>query len=125
MPHDDPIAPSNGRRRAKVARRIAAVLMLVSGVTHVVQLPIYGAEHSVIGASIFGGIYFLIGLGLLGKSRMALLPGAIFPAIGGVLGVYRFLYLHPNPFSVFHVAVDLVVIPICIFLLWRGKLDET
>ncbi len=117
--------PSNVRRGATSSRRIAAVLMLISGVTHVVQLPIYGAEHSVVGASIFGGIYFIIGLSLLGKSRIALYAGAIFPTIGGILGIYRFFYLHPNPFSVFHVAIDLVVVPICVFLVWRKTIGET
>ncbi|MGV2826886.1 hypothetical protein [Myxosarcina sp. GI1(2024)] len=33
----------------------------------------------------------------------------------GVLGVDRFLFLHPNPFTVFHVSIDLVVVPICIY----------
>lgn len=118
--------PSTGRRSKRpMLRRVAAGLLLVSGVTHVVQLPIYGAGHSVIGATIFGGIYFAIGLALLSKSRMALVLGAIFPSIGGVLGVYRFLHLHPNPFSVFHVVIDLVVVPACIFLLLRGYRDET
>ena len=100
-------------------RRFAAGLMLLSGVTHVAQLAVYGAELSVVGASIFGGVYFLIGLLLLGRSRAALFLGAILPALGGMLGVYRFLYLHPNPFSIFHVAIDLVVVPVCAVLLAR------
>jgi hypothetical protein len=125
MPSTDH-APSTDRAPKRSAlRRLAATLLLVSGVTHVVQLPIYGAGHSVIGATIFGGIYFAIGLSLLGTSRTALVLGAIFPSIGGVLGVYRFLHLHPNPFSVFHVAIDLVVVPACIFLLLRGDRGET
>ena len=47
--------------------------------------------------------------------RLALWLGAIMPSIGGVLGVYRFLFLHPNPFTIFHVLIDLVVVPICIY----------
>lgn len=117
----EPRTRSRLRLRGKVLRRIAAVLMLLSGITHVVQLPVYGTEHSVIGASIFGGIYFLIGLWLLGSSRSALVAGAVLPSVGGVLGVYRFLLLHPNPFSVFHVGIDLVVVPICVVLLLRGE----
>ena len=71
------------------------------------------------GASIFGLIYFVIGLLLLGKGKGALWAGAILPSIGGVLGVYRFFFLHTNPFSVFHVAIDLIVVPICVSLLWK------
>ncbi|NOY98691.1 MAG: hypothetical protein GXP40_05740 [Chloroflexi bacterium] len=100
-------------------RKIAAVLMLISGVTHVSQLFVYGAEVSVVGASVFGLIYFVIGLFLLGKRRGALWAGAILPTIGGILGVYRFIFLHTNPFTVFHVLIDLVVIPICVYLLQK------
>ena len=103
------------------ARRVAAVLMLISGVTHVAQLAFYGAEQSAVGASVFGGIYFVLGLFLLGKGRVILWFTAILPSIGGALGVYRFLHLHRNPFSVFHVVVDLVVVPCCIYLLYTGR----
>lgn len=102
------------------ARRVAAVLMLISGVTHVAQLYFYPANHSAWGASIFGAIYFALGLYLqLSTGRAALWLTAILPSIGGALGVWRFLYLHPNAFSVFHVAVDLVVVPCCVYLLVR------
>ncbi len=94
---------------------LAGILMLVSSVTHVVQLQVYPLEHHVIGAAAFGIIYFFIGLFLLRRNRLALWLGAIMPSIGGVLGVYRFLFLHPNPFTIFHVIVDLIVVPICIY----------
>jgi uncharacterized membrane protein HdeD (DUF308 family) len=101
-------------------RRVAAILMLISGVTHVAQLFVYPENHSAWGASIFGGIYFVLGLYLhRSKGRAALWLTAVLPTIGGALGVWRFLHLHPNPFSVFHVAVDLVVVPCCIYLLIR------
>ena len=100
--------------------KLAGMLMIISSVTHVVQLQVYPLEHHVIGAAAFGIIYFLIGLFLLRRHRLALKLGAIMPSIGGVLGVYRFLFLHLNPFTVFHVAIDLVVVPICIYSL-KGK----
>ncbi len=100
-----------------VARRVSAVLMLISGVTHVAQLFFYPGEHSAWGASIFGGIYFVLGLLLLREGRAALWLSAILPSIGGTLGVIRFLSMHRNPFSVFHVAIDLVVVPCCVYLL--------
>ncbi len=101
-------------------RQIAGVLMLISGVTHVVQLYFYPANHSAWGASIFGAIYFALGLYLLrSNARAALWLTTILPSIGGALGVWRFLHLHRNPFSVFHVAVDLIVVPCCIYLLMK------
>ena len=129
MPDADTHSAASGavssRRNRATLRRVAASLMLLSGGTHVAQLAVYEPEHSVIGAAVFGGIYFLIGLLLLGTTRTALMLGAVFPTIGGLLGVYRFLHLHANPFSVFHVAIDLVVVPACVYLLCRGETGET
>ena len=106
--------------RMPMPRRVAATLMLISGVTHVAQLYFYPENVSARGASVFGGIYFALGLYLLFSSgRIALWLTAILPSIGGALGVWRFVQLHRNPFSVFHVAVDLVVVPCCIYLLLR------
>ena len=101
--------------------KLAGVLMLISSVTHVVQLQVYPLEHHVIGAAGFGIIYFFIGLGLLRYRRLAMWFGAILPTIGGILGTYRFFLLHINPFSVFHVAIDLVVVPICIYYLRKQE----
>lgn len=106
-------------------RSLAATLMLISGVTHVIQLFVYGAAGHVVGAALFGVAYFVIGLGLRGTSRWALWAGAVLPTIGGVLGVVRFTTLHANPFSVFHVGIDLVVVPICIYLLRSDRSVST
>ncbi len=110
----------SGRNQTPRARRVAAALMLVSGVTHVAQLFFYPENVSARAASVFGAIYFALGLYLsLGRGRAALWLTAILPSIGGALGVWRFFQLHRNPFSVFHVAVDLIVVPCCIYLLAR------
>ena len=99
------------------ARRLAAGLMMLSGVTHVAQLAVYPAHAHVVTAAVFGLLYFLIGLYLLRPKRAALWCAALFPMIGGGLGIYRFIVLQPNPFSVFHVIIDIVVISICVRLL--------
>ena len=99
--------------------KLTGMLMIISSVTHVVQLRVYPLEHHVIGAAAFGIIYFFIGLFLLRRHRLAFWFGAIMPSIGEILGVYRFSFLHPNPFTVFHVAIDLVVVPVCIYALQR------
>ena len=102
--------------------KLAGVLMLVSSVTHVIQLQVYPLEHHVIGAAGFGIIYFFIGLFLLRRRRLAMWFGAILPTIGGILGIYRFWFLHPNPFTIFHVIIDLIVVPICIYHLRQQDL---
>ncbi|NIA14386.1 MAG: hypothetical protein GWP08_09905 [Nitrospiraceae bacterium] len=100
-------------------RLVAGTLLLLSGVTHVVQLAFYGHQaHTQVVATVvasgFGIAYFLIGLFLLRKSNWALWAGAVLPSIGAVLGMCRFIFVHPNPFSVFHVALDFIIVPCCV-----------
>ena len=73
------------------ARRFAAGLMLLSGITHIAQLAVYKGH------------------------------AAIFPLIGGSLGILRFLTVRPNPFSVLHVIIDIAVISTCVWLLTRRE----
>jgi hypothetical protein len=102
------------------SRRVAALLLMISGVTHVIQLQVYGAHFHVVGAVLFGIAYFVIGWGLTRPGRMALWWGAILPSIGGVLGILRFMAFHANPFTVFHVIIDIIVVPICVRQLRRS-----
>ena len=101
------------------SRKLAAGLMMLSGVTHVAQLAVYRAEAHVVTAAVFGLLYFCLGLYLLRPKRAALWCAALFPLIGGSLGIYRFIVLQPNPFTVLHVLIDIVVISICVSLLLR------
>lgn len=103
------------------ARKFAAGLMMLSGVTHVAQLAVYKAEAHVVTAAVFGLLYFSIGLYLLRPKRAALWCAVLFPLIGGSLGIYRFLVLQPNPFTVLHVIIDIAVISTCVWLLLRRK----
>jgi len=98
-------------------RKIAGMLMIISGVTYNLQLLVYAKEGHVLGAAAFGIACFIIGLMLLRYNRVALWWGAILPTISGILGIYRFMFFQPNGFSIFHVGIDLIVVPICIYLL--------
>ena len=100
---------------------LAGALLLLSGVTHVAQLGVYPVEGHVVGAASFGVAYFSIGIFLVRRSGSALWWGAILPAIGGTLGIYRFVSLHSNPFSIFHVVIDVIVVPVCIYCLVRRR----
>lgn len=96
--------------------RVAGILLIISGITHVSQLFVYAHSGHVIGAALFGVVYLAIGIGALVKKNLVMLwICAVLPSIGACLGVYRFLYLQPNPFSVFHVCIDLIVVPIFIY----------
>ena len=103
------------------SRKLAASLMLLSGLTHVSQLAVYGTESHVIGAAVFGIIYFAIGCLLLGHSRLALWLGVVLPSIGTTAGIYRLAVIQVNPFTFFHLVINLFVIPICLYWLIQSR----
>jgi hypothetical protein len=105
--------------KKKYMSKFAGILLMISGVTHVTQLFIYPPTSNVMGASLFGVLYFFIGMKIFKKETIRFYwAGAVYPTIGGMLGVYRYNYLHGNPFSIFHVGVDIIVVPICIYYIY-------
>jgi len=102
-------------------RLFAAILMLVSGFTHLVQLFVYPAESSLVSGLIvfFTLAYFLIGIFLLGRSRLVLWVASVIPGIAAILASIRVATMTVNPLVYFHLAVDIVVVLICIGLLRR------
>jgi hypothetical protein len=98
-------------------RKFSAVLILISGVTHLAQLLVYKIAPNVLGASAFGAIYIAVGLYLLRPGLLGILLGSYLPLVGGILGGTRYLFVHNNPFSLFHIGIDLIVVPICLYLL--------
>ncbi|CAA7602651.1 Hypothetical protein DEACI_3330 [Acididesulfobacillus acetoxydans] len=102
----------------KTARLLAAILMGVSAATHLVQLIVMNFQADVLVAGLgFGLMYAVISLGLFINSKVFYYIGAILPTIGGMLGVYRYLFVRPNWFSLLNVGIDLVVVPSCIYLI--------
>ncbi|MFI7005278.1 hypothetical protein [Streptomyces sp. NPDC050145] len=114
-------APPRAHSALPQAARTLAVLLLLSGVTHLAQLAVYQHEANVLGAAGFGAVYLVIGIAVLRRWPGALHLAAVLPAIGGLLGTYRFFFLHTNPFSVWHVALDLVIVPLAVILLARRR----
>ncbi|MET9346583.1 hypothetical protein [Streptomyces termitum] len=109
--------PPRTRSTLPRAAGTLAALLLLSGVTHLAQLAVYQHEANVLGAAGFGAVYLMIGTAVLRRWPGALHLAAVLPAIGGLLGTYRFFFLHTNPFSVWHVALDLVIVPLAVTLL--------
>jgi hypothetical protein len=74
----------------------------------------------------FGLAFFGIGLSLLRPGRRVLWWGAVLPATAAFLGIANSLRQGSmHPYTVWHLAVDLTVFPICIFLLARNGGDST
>ena len=104
-------------------RYIAGILLIISAFTHNIQLFVHGFSSHQIGAALYGAAYGVLGILLLkfNENKILLLIGIIFPTIGGILGVNRFfLMLNEenviNYFIIFHVIVDIIVVPTCIYL---------
>lgn len=55
-------------------------------------------------------VYGAVGLLLVRGSQVGLWLAIILPSVGEVLGVWRFVFVQRNPFSVVHVAIDVVVV---------------
>lgn len=107
-------------------RIFAGVLLIISCFTHIIQVFFVGtATHTII-AVMFGIAYGIIGILLIyfKNNKIITLLCAVLPTIGGSLGVYRYLVQLPNPFSVFHVIIDIIVIPICIYLYYKMRKNE-
>lgn len=107
-------------------RIFAGILLIISCFTHIIQVFFVGtATHTVI-AVMFGVAYGIIGIILiyLKDNKIITLLCAVLPTIGGILGVYRYFVHLPNPFSVFHVIIDIIVVPICIYLYYKMRKNE-
>ena len=120
-PYKSLLEPIKKDRPVPRSRLLAGILMLVSSFTHLVQLFVYPAESSLVSGLIFffTFAYFLIGIFLLGQSRSVLWVASVIPAIAGILASIRIATMPANPLIYFHLAVDVVVVIICIRLLKR------
>lgn len=95
--------------------------MLASGITHTSEPFVFGWHPLMPGVLAFGAAFFVIGIFLLRKGRTVLWWGALLPGVAVVLGIglaVRQGSIHP--LTVWHVAVDLTVVPICAYHLLRG-----
>ena len=95
--------------------------MLLAGVLHVAQLWIYQLSADTLIAAVFGMFYFLIALGLAGRSRFTLWIGVVVPAIGTWADIERYLSADPVNLVLVNVAINLMVIVLCGYTLIRTR----
>ncbi|MDA8054266.1 MAG: hypothetical protein M0Z77_01270 [Thermoplasmatales archaeon] len=100
-------------------RFIPSFLLLLSFLTHDSQLLVYKISVSLIVVALFGVFYLVIAIFLLLGNRFSPVAGSIVPAIGASLGIYRFFIIAPNPFSVFNVCLDAIIVPFSLILYMR------
>jgi hypothetical protein len=94
--------------------------MLASATTHLSEPFIFPLSPVLLGAVLFGISFGVIGVLLLRGSTRVLFWGALLPLTAAFLGsalAMRQGYMHP--ITRWHLFVDLVVGPVCIYLLRR------
>ncbi|NHI88138.1 MAG: hypothetical protein EAX87_01375 [Candidatus Thorarchaeota archaeon] len=102
-------------------RQMAGVLLIISAITHTLQVFVYGGVSGNVAAALYGVMYLVLGASVIKypERNLLLLMCIIIPGIGGTGGVIRFLFMHTheaNYFIVLHVIIDMVVVPTCVYL---------
>jgi len=104
--------------------RIAAYAIMGIAASHVAQLFLMYDELTPViqlGMLIVGWAWFVIGFFLLRESRTAAWIAIFVTAIGGIGATIRLISYQFQPFGIFHVMLDAVVVSICIYLLIQTK----
>lgn len=103
-------------------QKIAAVLMLISGLSHPSQLLVYGTDDpDLVRSSLMGMTFLLVGAVLMTGKRWALWVGAILPLVFGLGSCFRIATQEVTPFSYPHTVVDFIVVYLCVQLLLAAK----
>ncbi|MFX0072636.1 MAG: hypothetical protein ACFFAO_16250 [Candidatus Hermodarchaeota archaeon] len=112
-------------------RILAGVLLIISAITHVSQLFIFGFDWHQIVAAVYGAFYAILGILLiyLKNNKLLLLFISVVLIIGGTYGFIRFIIILTtenvfNYFNLFHVIVDIIVVPICLDLYLKFKKEN-
>jgi hypothetical protein len=105
-------------------RDLAAALMLLAGITQVAHLWLYTLTGTTIVTAMFGVVYFLIALGLAGKSRFSLWVAVIIPALAVVTGMLRQTWSAPIDLNLLNVSINLLVLFLCGYTLYRTRHSE-
>jgi hypothetical protein len=104
------------------ARKLAGILMILSSVTHTSELFLFDWAPVMAVVLAFGLSFLAIGIGLLRGSDAAVRWGAALPALAALLGSANAIRMGSiHPFTIWHLAVDLTVFPICVWLLLQRR----
>jgi|WetSurMetagenome_2_1015567.scaffolds.fasta_scaffold1910753_1 hypothetical protein len=104
----------------KTIRTLAAVLLLFTGVLHVIQLLLAKLDPGTIITVIFGVAYLIIAFFLFRPGKTVIWFGAILPLVGLLLAVVGMLTT-PTALGVLFIAIDVIIIACCSILLFHKK----
>ncbi len=92
-------------------------MLFASGFSHIAQLWFYDLEPHILIAAGLGMTYVMIGLGLLGQSKTSLWLGCLVPPAGAIGGVLRYIEYETDAIIFVHLAINIVVALVCLWLL--------
>lgn len=102
----------------KSMRSLAAGLLLLTGVLHLVSVALVKFEATSIITVFFGVAYLVIGYFLFRGGRTILWVGAIVPIVGLVLATLGML-MKPTLLGGIFIAIDIVIAGCCFSLIFR------
>jgi hypothetical protein len=100
-------------------RLIAASLIILNGIIHLALTAFAATMEEIVVMALFGLLYVIIGIGLHLRRRLFSYLGVIFPFLGGCIGTYTYLTMKPDMILLLLVAVDIMVILCCLYLILR------
>ena len=105
----------------KTIRLIAGMLLVISGVLHVVMYINTQNDPGSIGTLIFGIIYATTGLLLFTKQKYPVYLAVIFPLIGMTIALIKFGFPVLTSLMALLVLIDILVIISCGYILMTRK----
>jgi len=104
-------------------RSLAASLLLLTGVLHLVSVAFGKFEPTSIITLVFGAAYLVIGFLLFRNGRITLWFGAVVPLIGLLLAVAG-MFMKPTLLGGIFIAIDMAVVACCFSLIVRKAQPE-
>jgi len=105
----------------KTIRLIAGILLVATGVLHIVGYTKAPDDPGSIGTLVFGIIYGIIGLLLFTKKSYPLYLGLVLPVIGMTIALIKFGFPALKSMMAILLLIDVVVIICCAYLLVKRK----
>jgi hypothetical protein len=108
-------------------RYLAAGLLLLTGVVHVLQIFAGPFSTGTLITVVFGLVYLLIGVYLFVRAhRKWYIAGTVMPLLGVLLTVLGMLQAHAYAMlQIFFIVVDILVVVGCLYLVTRGNKQLT
>lgn len=100
-------------------RNSAALLMMLSGVSHVAQLWFRDLNAATLLTALAGMYFLLLALGLSGQSRFTLWITTISVSAGAVVRTGQLGTAAPDPTLAWHLALDVSIAALCLTILYR------